>query len=159
MIKEHAKVIAVNGDQVSIEVGRNSACGHCSARNGCGTSILDRFFKRTRNHMVLKSELDIAIGDELIVGLQEDALIKGSFIVYTVPLLLMLIVSVVAKQISGSEPVSIMGAVTGFILGLLYVRYFSRSVQDDERFHPIIISHVSSRHIHAGGSKVSQELL
>jgi len=159
MIKEQAKVIAVKDGQVSIEIDRSSACGSCSARNGCGTSILDRFFKRTDNHMVIKSDLDIVVGDEIVVGLQEGALIKGSFVVYTVPLLLLLAVAVIAKQITGSEAASIIGAVTGFVLGLLYVRYFSLSVKNDERFHPVILSHSNARHTHTGGPKVSQELL
>jgi len=159
MIEEQATVLAVNGDQVSIEISRQSGCGHCSAKNTCGTSILDRFFNRNKNQMVLQSDLDISVGDEVIVGIEEGSLVKGSFIVYTLPLISMLVFPVVASGFTSSEAVSIFSALTGFIAGLFYVRYFSRQVQNDERYRPVILRQLSNSRMYAGCVTDSQELL
>lgn len=143
MMHEQAIVVKVDGQNISLEAERQSTCGHCSAKSGCGTALLDKFFARQPQNLVVKSELELAVGDRVLLGLDESALLKGSFVVYFIPLLLMLLFPVIISQFDFSEIVSILSAITGFLTGMIYVKYFSAVAQRTERFSPVVLKRLN----------------
>jgi len=139
MMQEQAIVVDVSGRQISVETDRQSTCGHCSAKNGCGSALLGKFFDRNKQHLVVETDLDLAIGDRILLGLDESALLRGSFIVYAVPLLLMLLLPIIISQFVLSEIVSILSAVVGFSVGIIYVKYFSVVARQGDNFSPVVL--------------------
>jgi sigma-E factor negative regulatory protein RseC len=144
MIEEQAKVIEVDGDFAVVETERKSACGHCSAASACGTSLLEKLFAgRTTRLRVLRAGHELSAGEQVIVGLQESAMLQVSFIVYGLPLLCMILFSLAGlaiQQLLGvSEwPVVVM-AIAGLATGFGLVRFYSLTRARDARQQAVVI--------------------
>jgi len=122
MIEQEARVVAIEGDQALVEIQRQSACGGCAAKSGCGTSVVASLFPQRRQTLRLDNGVQAVPGDRVIVGLPEAALQQASLLLYGLPLLLLLAGAVVGKLWFGTEPAAILGGLSGVTLGLLLVR-------------------------------------
>ena len=145
MIEESARVISVDGEHIWVETQRKSVCGSCSAQKGCGTASLEKVLGKRRTQVMVLSQIAVSPGDEVMIGIQESALLRGSFALYGIPLLLMLLGAVIAEALvlSQTELPVVMGALFGLLGGLLYVALFSRKTQLDPRYQPVILRIIS----------------
>lgn len=144
MITEVAKVISVENNKTLIETQRKSACGQCNASKGCGTSVLAKVVGNKLSHMPAINRIDAKVGDEVIIGLNESSLLKGAYITYLQPLLLLFIFAIAGKLISDAvsfenEWLVILFSGLGFYLGLRQIKLFSRSISDNENYQPVIL--------------------
>lgn len=145
MIEENATVVALKDQKVLVEVQRRSTCDACSAKNGCGTAVLDKVLGKKRTQFWLERDRELKVGDRLTLGLQETALIKGSLAVYFLPLLLMIVFAILGVTVAGqlalqnSDGVSIAFALIGFAAGMIWLRIFSHRASTDKRYQPIIL--------------------
>ena len=145
MIEEQARVVEINDDRVIIEVQRRSVCGQCVANKACGTAVLQKVLGNRRTRVQALSEIPVSVNDEVIVGLAEKALLKGSFAVYMVPLVLMFIFGVLGEtlasqlSLSSGNVTSLVFAVAGFIGGALWLRRFNSAISTDRRYQPVIL--------------------
>lgn len=144
MIEERARVIAIEGEIAWVETQRQSTCGACSAKNSCGSSLLERFVGQRSNRLAVSRVADIKEGDEVILGLEEGSLLRGSFAVYMLPLLLMLLMAVIAQILlpdSGltSEAAAILGGAAGLGLGLFWLKGYAKRALISGRFRPVVL--------------------
>jgi len=148
VIEELAKVNAVDyaGGMITVEVQRQSTCGSCSVRSGCGSSVLAKALGQRRSLLRINySEQDLRIGDSVILGLSESALIKGSLAVYTIPLLLMLGFAILGDFLSrqflfwDADNSSVVFALFGLALGVMWLRRFTAKVKHDEHYQPVVL--------------------
>ncbi|KEF31071.1 MAG: sigma E positive regulator RseC/MucC [Gammaproteobacteria bacterium] len=120
MITETGRVIALKGDQAWVQTIRASACQSCSARSGCGQRVLATATGGRANQVLVANTVDAVVGDDVTIGIDERALLGASLIVYAIPLLLLIIGSLSAHQLSGgSDGWSITGALVGLASGVL----------------------------------------
>ncbi len=91
MIEEEAQVVEVNGNELTLQAQTQSACGSCSANKGCGTSLLAKVVGRKFTHFQAENSVNAVVGDTVIVGIPEDALLKGSLVMYVLPIAGMLV--------------------------------------------------------------------
>ena len=64
MIKQQAKVVSCDDNKVWLEAERQSTCGQCQVRKGCGTGLL-------ANHVGKRfSRIEVAKTDDVTVGQQ-----------------------------------------------------------------------------------------
>jgi len=140
MIEESGRVIAVNGDEVWIETIRASSCSACSARSGCGQGLLTKVNDGTRSHIQLRTDLQLAVGDEVILGLPEQAFIRSSFLAYGLPMLMLIAAVLIADMaFSLAEPWIILSALLGLAGGFVVVRLISQMSVARADFQPMII--------------------
>ena len=147
MIEEHAQVVAVNDGDVWVETQRRSACGQCAANKGCGTATLAKVLgnKRSRVRALNPTSVSVAVGDEVVIGIDEQALVRGSLAVYTVPLLSLFIFGLLGQTlgtqllIGSSELMTIGFSVVGLVLGFLWVRRFTTRIGNDDRYQPVLL--------------------
>lgn len=150
MITETAIVVFVDADQTLIETQRQSTCGKCSASKGCGTSVLSKVVGNKFSQMKAINNINAQVGDEVIVGLTEQTLLKGAFMAYLSPLLYLFFFSFVGQfitsklQLDNSEFVVISFAVLGFYLGLRKLKHFSKAIAEDENYQPVILKKSNS---------------
>lgn len=149
MIEENARVIAIEGEIAWVETRRKSTCGGCSAKNSCGSSLLERFVGQRNNRLAVSRVADIHEGDEVVLGLDESKLLRGSFAVYMLPLLLMLLMAMLAPglvpgQWLGSEAASVLGGLSGLGLGLFWLKGYAKRALIDGRFRPVILRRVAA---------------
>ena len=142
MIEEQATVIKCEDQYVWVQTQRQSTCGHCSVKNGCGTQLLSKVLGNkiarvrclnTRNSNSGDDSFLLKSGDKVVIGLQESALLNGSLLIYFLPLVIMILLgglSVFAARIwwpEGTDLLSIVASFTGLFIGLYLARRFSQT--------------------------------
>jgi len=151
MIEERASVVSVEDDRIWVQTQRKSVCGACSARKGCGTASLDQLFGHRRTQMMVSSELPVNTGDEVILGIEESTLLRGSLLLYGLPLLFLIAGAIVMSSIvpAAGELYVIFGAVTGLLVGLYLVAGYSRRLRLNPSYHPTIQRVISPSNLHS----------
>jgi len=145
MITETAIVVLIEDNQTWVETQRKSACGQCSASKGCGTSVLSKVIGNKLSKIKAINNIDAQVGDEVVIGLNEQSLLKGAFMTYMLPLVFMFIFALVGQvisanlQIQNNELLVIVFSVVGLLLGLRQVKTFSSAIAKDESYQPVIL--------------------
>jgi len=147
MIEETATVVKCEGEFAWVEAQRQTTCGNCAANKGCGTSVLAKVVGKKAARMRAINPFEAQVGDTVIVGMNEAALLKGSLAVYLFPLLFMMLFAitgnVVARQMHWqAEPVVILFAVAGLLVAGIWLRRFTRRIQYDNVYQPVILRQV-----------------
>jgi len=118
MLEETGRVIAVEGRYAVIETQQRSACGHCNVGDSCGTSVLAGLFSRRRNRVRLVNHLDLQVGDQAVVGINESVLLSTAILAYLLPLLLMLGFAVTTDLLGYGDQVSFASSMLGLFAGM-----------------------------------------
>lgn len=151
MVEEKAIVIGIEGNTVWVETQRKAVCDTCAVNKGCGTALLSKILGNKRSRLqALSNNLSFSVGDEVIIGLQERALVRGSMLVYGLPLLLMLLAALLAEVAAkhwlgatSTELLTIVVGGAGLFAGLLYLHRYSRRIAHDPRYQPVVLRAVS----------------
>ena len=117
MLTESARVIHRDGRRVELELLRANACGDCELSQGCGTGAIGRLLGRRSRPLVIQTDLDCEIGDEVVVTLPESALVKSSLLLYGLPLLGLVFGGLIASLPGLSEPLVVLFALIGLFAG------------------------------------------
>lgn len=140
MIEEQGRVIALEPGAVWVETLRKSTCSGCAAKSGCGQGLMDRLGVRERRGTIRAlSDLQLQVGDSVVIGIQEDALLRGAVLVYLLPLLLLFSAALVAAQLGLAEPYVIMAGLGGFLVSWLFVRKRSQHAAGDSALQPMVL--------------------
>lgn len=140
MIEEQGRVVAVEAGAVWVETLRSSTCSSCSLKAGCGQGLLDQLGAGgKRGYVRALSTLQLDVGDLVVIGVAEDLLVRGSLLLYLVPLLGLFAAAVVAEQLALSEPLVILSALVGLFIACMWVRWRSNRVADDPTLQPVVV--------------------
>lgn len=146
MIEKSARVLRLEGELAVLEVAQQSSCGSCSARSGCGTSVLSGLFGRKaefRAYNKIKAEA----GAMVTVAIPERVLVTASLLMYLLPLVLMIIAAAVGQSLmqgsANAEFVSILSGLGGFFSGILVYRIAGSHLQSDPDNLPVLVKQVS----------------
>ena len=122
MIEELATVIKTEGDVMAVEIQRQSTCGSCSVKSGCGTNLVASLFGKRRALLSLPNTIDARPGDRVVLGISEKDLVTGSIRLYLYPMAGLLLGAMAGHLLAGSELFTILSGLTGMILVLLGLR-------------------------------------
>lgn len=133
MIEEHAVILSLDevndknqsGKTCSIatlEIVRKSACGLCGQTRGCGNSIWGKLFNHQSAHFTAQNDIDAKVGDSVIVGIDETALMKGALLLYIAPLVTMMLGAILSQKIYGSDAAAMLGALAGLTAGFVWIK-------------------------------------
>jgi sigma-E factor negative regulatory protein RseC len=144
MIEESAQVISSEGEFVWVETQRQSTCGGCAANQACGTSVLAKILGRRRTRVRALSRDRVQVGERVVIGIDESALIRGSLAVYAVPLGTLLAGAVVGDLLSqhwllSGESLTLVLGGGGLVAGLLWLKGFTRRIRSDSRYQPVVL--------------------
>jgi sigma-E factor negative regulatory protein RseC len=149
MLIETGRVVAVDRDAVWVETIRQSTCGACAANKGCGHGLLNRIADgRTGYVRVLPGSAGpdrCTVDDQVRIGIPEQVILRGSVVVYLLPLLLMLAGAAVAAGLwpGLAESAAVGGAVIGLLLGFALVRWHAWRHRDDPALQPVLLEVLS----------------
>lgn len=143
MIEETARIVALDADAVWIEARRESACGRCAARSGCGHGLLDRLRSGRSVHLRLHLPREagtapLAVGDLVQLGISERAVLSGSLRLYALPLAGLLLGSLAGDALGAGDAIAALGGVTGLAAGLAAVFAL-------DRVHPVEMPRILRR--------------
>jgi sigma-E factor negative regulatory protein RseC len=152
MIEESAVIVSIDivtlgassGDAkpnttATLEIERKAACGICGQTRGCGNSIWGKLFAHQSTAFKAQNHINAKVGDSVIVGINEQALLKSAMLLYIVPLVTLFIGAILAKQINASELIAMLGAVAGLAIGLLWVKGHTMSSRYFRLQQPVIL--------------------
>lgn len=138
MITEVGKVVALNGEQAWVQTIRTSACQSCSARAGCGQRALASVSGGRANQVLVANTVGARVGDEVIIGVDEQSLLTVSLAVYGVPLVLMVAFSIAGYHwFGGTDGPAMIGAIAGLLAGFWAVRRWQAGYGD--RYQPHLV--------------------
>jgi len=144
MIEEQAQVVEVVGSQLVLQAQTQSACGSCSASKGCGTSVLSKVIGRKFTRFQAENNIDAEVGDTVVVGISEDALLKGSLVMYIIPIIGMLVFSLIAnaslESVVDYRDLAITAAgIMGLVSGSMMSRWYFQRQGSRQRFTPVVL--------------------
>ncbi|MGB1261900.1 MAG: SoxR reducing system RseC family protein [Cognaticolwellia sp.] len=125
MIEEKARVVAIDNDDITVVSNIKSACSGCQQVDNCGSGQVAKAFPQKKLSLTLKSSLPLALGDDVVLGLNESALLQSAWQVYLWPLLGLLLASWLGQWLVNNEifvhellaiALGIAGGFCGFIL-------------------------------------------
>ncbi|TSA39799.1 MAG: Fis family transcriptional regulator [Methylococcaceae bacterium] len=85
MIEEVAIVVKIENHQVWVESGSNSGCGGCQQKASCTTNAIGSVLKK--KSVPVDCDLQLKTGDQVIVAIDENLLLRASLLLYFVPLM------------------------------------------------------------------------
>lgn len=147
MIEERAVILSLEANESNpdtsniavLEIERKTACGLCGQTRGCGNSIWGKLFAHRSTAFKANNNINASVGQSVIVGINEQALLRSALLLYILPLVTMLIASILAMQVNDSNGVVMLAALAGLIVGLLWVKGFTASNQYFVMQQPIIL--------------------
>ncbi|MCW8955415.1 MAG: SoxR reducing system RseC family protein [Gammaproteobacteria bacterium] len=144
MIEETATVVAVEGPNVLLQTQRQSTCQSCSVKTGCGTSVVSQVVGQRSSQLTVENTLELKVGDEVVIGLLENSLVKGSLLIYALPVLLMLGSGLLGDALAQSYHYNrdLLGsgfALSGFVLSLPLVRWLINRTALKQQMQPHLI--------------------
>ncbi len=142
MVEEQAIVISTDQNQAALEILRNKPCGLCGQTRGCGLSFWGKLFAHRANTFKAKNHIEAKVGDIVIVGVEESALLFSAVSVYGIPLLFLLIGAFLGNTFGDglhADRNSAIGAVLGLLLGYLWVKGHAQGRSLDARYSPVIL--------------------
>jgi len=143
MIEENAVVLRIDQGKTYLEIVRNSPCGICGQTRGCGVSIWGRLFGHRQAEFFASNDIEAQVGDNVVVGVEENALLFGSLLAYGVPLLTLIIGAMLGNWMSpanwGRDMASALGAGAGLLLGMLWLKGRTAMRGHDARYQPVIL--------------------
>lgn len=135
MIEERAVILSLEtlptqvNSIATLEIERKTACGLCGQTRGCGNSIWGKLFAHKSSAFKANNSINATVGQSVIVGINEQAVLKSALLLYTLPLGTMLLSAMLATQLQNSNLSAMIGALIGLVLGLLWVKGYTASSQ------------------------------
>ena len=144
MIEETARVVAINGSQVTLQSQLKSTCHSCSQQDDCGSGQVAKAFPQKRLTTEITTDIKLAIGDEVVIGVQDKDLLTAAFEVYMLPLIAMLIAASFAQlylveQLGWSEVYAIIFAMFAAVIGFLVAKKRQNSSGRQRQLQPTLI--------------------
>jgi len=145
VIEEKATVIDVVGQFAWIETQRKTTCGTCAAEKSCGSAVLQKVMAGKRTKLRVFSDIDVSVGESVIVGVPDNVLVKGSFAVYAAPLIVMFIALIIGAsfcwllEIEFSENLQILFSMSGLAGGFWWLSEYTKRIRNDVRFQARIL--------------------
>jgi sigma-E factor negative regulatory protein RseC len=120
LVEGTARVVAVDGSRVWLVPEQTTSCGSCAS---CGAKGIGTTASRLEaRRFPIDNEAGLMVGERVVVGVRETALLKASLTAYALPMVTMLVAGGVAQSIAGSDGITMAAMAGGLALGLIAAR-------------------------------------
>ena len=153
MIEMQARIVATEPGAALVEPMSGASCSSCASSSGepsaggCGADKIGQLFTLKAKQYRVIDPIGARVGDEVIIGIADGAVLRGSAAVYALPLLLVFIGATLAAYIAppqNQDLASIAGAASGFMIGAFWLFRFSRKAGNDPQYQPVVLRSVRS---------------
>ena len=149
-IVERARVLSSEQGALWVAADKSSACGKCSVKTGCGTSLLASMMTKEGDHEVAVrallphelAEQPFAAGQFVELAIDKNAFVKTALVMYLIPL-----AGLLAGVVLGSgrpEAVIALMAITGLFLGGWLASIILQKWRNCEHLQPTVLRRVPS---------------
>ncbi len=138
--EETVKVTLIKDGFAYVETSAASACGSCASKSSCGSL---NFFsssqkKSPKAGLKVRNTLNLQIGDRAVLALSSEKILLGTFLMYLLPLVSLLLTASIAKSLGG-EILSTVVGLMGFIITLIFVKNYLKQQKVSNQFEPTLI--------------------
>lgn len=148
MAEGFARVVAVESGFAWLEIEPTAGCDSCAAKSGCGVPKAANSGSKRRFR--LEDHFDAVVGDRIVVGIPESALLNASALAYAIPIVAMVVAALLADALGGSDGVAALAAVAGLVGGLLFARRRGARMAAAGRLSPVYIRHAADQVLVSG---------
>ena len=120
MLEETAMVVSVSQGHAMVALVRSEACGDCAAKNMCHPGAENTM------QMEVKNPVGAKPGEQVIIELSPEALLKASTLAYLFPATVMVAGAAMGWSRTGTDMGALAGAIIGFALSSIYLYVYSR---------------------------------
>lgn len=118
-----AQVVAVEGNVAWLVPEPGSSCGGCSSAAACGSKGIGTIASRLEaRRFQLVNDAGLSIGERVVVGINENAVLRASITAYVIPLTTLLSAGALAQSVAGSDTVTMAAMLAGLVFGLWLAR-------------------------------------
>lgn len=144
MLLETGRVVAIEPDGIWVETIRKTTCGSCAAQKGCGHGLLNSISSGRRSLIRAlpgkRHPSECRVDDEVQISIPDEVILRGSFIVYILPLVFMLLGTIIGSGYASNVDLGgALGALVGFVLGFALVRAHAWRHRDDRTLQPTLV--------------------
>lgn len=127
MIEEQATVVAIEHHNVTVTSDIKSACSGCQQVDNCGSGQVAKAFPQKKLTMNLVSTMPLQLGDKVIVGMNESALLSSALQVYLWPLFGLIAAAwcgqyLISINYLNHEVFAIVFAIVGGVIGFMLAK-------------------------------------
>lgn len=140
MIKEWATVVSWQNGEALVSCDVKASCSSCASRSGCGTRVLNKLGPQTTHTIVVASDMPLAPGQKVELGIAEGSLLGSAMLVYLSPLVGLFLIASLFQVLFGSDLAALSGAILGGVGGFLIARGYSRKLAEREAWQPVILN-------------------
>lgn len=115
------KVVDIEGEYAIVEVKRASSCGencaHC--KGGCAP---------TNHRATVGNSMRAKKGDMVKIEMSNTSLIRSAFLVYIMPIVIMLFAYGIAFQLTQNTVIGVVSCILGLVIGFLLLKTFDQKI-------------------------------
>lgn len=140
MLQEKGVVSDIVDGIAIVHTENKLACSSCQVSNSCGNGIVEKYLSEKIFTSEIPNILGAKIGDKVVIEIKKSSITRASLIVYFVPLLGLIFLSIIASFLGYSENITILFGLTGLFFGFLVTKYYNLKIANDESFSPTMVS-------------------
>jgi sigma-E factor negative regulatory protein RseC len=123
------RVVAIDGNVITVEIATSSACGACAAKDLCQTE------RQNRQICIYDSQANnFQIGEEVNILADSGQGLKAAVLAYGLPLILLLVAVIIAKSCGLSDFISSISGIIILIPYYLGVFFFRNKIKREFYF-------------------------
>ena len=140
MLKESAIVINYQAGVATVKCQSKTACGSCSAKDACGTSALSELTGTAGEHIFsIPTIMPLKVGQRVEIGLPETSLISAALLLYSLPLLVLLLSTIGSQFLFEAELVRAIFIFFCTALTFLLLRRHARRLPQKSAYQPVLL--------------------
>lgn len=114
-----AQVVEVEGNMVWLVPESGSSCGGCASASACGSKGIGTVANRLEaRRFQLVNDAGLRVGERVVVGIRENALLRASLTAYAIPLTTLLTAGALAQWFAGNDIITMAAMLAGLVVGL-----------------------------------------
>ena len=146
MIEQQARVISVDESRVCFATEQAGGCSSCSAKGGCGTSLIAQLFPNRPEQMLVlpraQCPASIEAGERWILAINEQHFGLMAVVLYLIPLLGLLLGAMVGHVLFAKELFVVFMGLSGLSGSLLWSRHQARRYEQRLRKAIVVLRKV-----------------
>lgn len=140
MLTEIAVVVAYEQGIAQVKCQSQSACGSCMAKSVCGNAVLAKLTGERGEHIFqVETITPLNVGQQVEIGLSEQAMLRSAILLYLVPLCSLLLAVIIGGYLFSQEIQTAVFALFCTALSFLIVRNISQKWQKNHNYRPILL--------------------
>lgn len=140
LVEERAQVVAVGPGLAWVATQRRSACGSCPSSGACATPILGSLAGGAVGVCLqVEDHLGLKVGDGVVVGIPDGALVRASALAYLLPPALLVLAAAGAGAFGFGDLGSALVGLLGLALGLGLTRLLTSGATVGGVYRPVLV--------------------